>query len=157
MELSKPKQKFIENIGMFFETQRLPRLAGRMVGLLLINNPPEQTANEIGTALGMSKGSVSTMTRLLLQMGMIEKTSPFGAKRDYYRIHPRVSEQLLLARQGEFSQLLSLVEQGLTVLDSDDPASRQRLVEMSTMCKLVIAQVPKLIDQIHQIGEDELN
>src|SRR5574340_98744 len=139
MELSKPKQKFIENIGLFFETQRLPRLAGRMVGYLLISNPPEQTANEIGDTLGMSKGSVSTMTRLLLQMGMIEKLSPFGAKRDYYRIHPRVSERLLLARQGEFEHLLSLVDQGLEILEEENETSQQRLVELSSMCRLVVA------------------
>lgn len=148
MELSKEKQKFIENIGMFFETQRLPRLAGRMVGLLLISNPPEQTASEIGGTLGMSKGSVSTMTRLLMQMGMIEKVSPFGSKRDYYRIHPRVSEQLLLARQGEFAQLLNLVEQGLAVLVDEESGSKKRLIEMSTMCRLVIGEVPKLIEQM---------
>lgn len=154
MELSRSKQKFIENIGMFFETQRLPRLAGRMVGLLLISNPPEQTTNDIGETLGMSKGSVSTMTRLLMQMGMIEKVSPFGSKRDYYRIHPRVSERMLQARQGEFEQLLSLVEQGLEILDAEDESSRQRLVELSTMCKIVVAEVPKLVDQIQTARQE---
>lgn len=154
MELSKPKQKFIENIGLFFETQRLPRLAGRMVGYLLISNPPEQSAVEIGETLGMSKGSVSTMTRLLLQMGMIEKVSPFGVKRAYYRIHPRVSERLLLARQGEFEQLLHLVEQGLETLETEDETSQQRLAELSTMCKLVIDEVPNLISQIQAVRQE---
>lgn len=154
MELSEEKKKFIENIGMFFETQRLPRLAGRMVGFLLISNPPEQTATEIGETLGMSKGSVSTMSRLLMQMGFVEKVSPFGTRRDYYRIHPDAAEQLLLTRQVEFSQLLNLVNQGLAVMESENQVSQQRLVEMSKMCQLVIDEVPKLIDQLQNARND---
>jgi len=154
MELNNEKKRFIENIGLFFETQRLPRLAGRMVGYLLICDPPEQTANEIGGMLEMSKGSVSTMTRLLMQMGMIEKVSPFGTRRDYYRIHPRASEQLLLARQDEFSQLRNLVSQGLAVLDNEDQTSQQRLIEMRAMCQLVVDEVPHLIEQLRKVRQD---
>lgn len=154
MELNNEKKRFIENIGLFFETQRFPRLAGRMVGYLLICDPPEQTANEIGGMLEMSKGSVSTMSRLLMQMGMIEKVSPFGARRDYYRIHPRASEQLLLARQVEFSQLRNLLSQGLAVLEKEDQTSQQRLTEMRAMCQLVVDEVPHLIEQLRNVQQN---
>ena len=40
---------------------------------MLICDPPAQSAGELADVLGASKGSLSTMTRLLIQVGLIER------------------------------------------------------------------------------------
>ncbi len=50
------------------------RMAGRMLGWLLICDPPHQSMNAIADVLQASKGSISTMTRLLIQLDLIERT-----------------------------------------------------------------------------------
>jgi len=41
------KLHFIEDIGLFFEQLGLPRMAGRILGVLLISDPPAQSIDDI--------------------------------------------------------------------------------------------------------------
>lgn len=146
------KRQFTENIGMFFESQHLPRMAGRIMGWLLICVPAHQTANEIGETLEMSKGSVSTMTRLLIQMGMIEKVSRIGERREYYRILPIINGKILRSRLEEFSQLNNLVNQGLALMNEETPEDQERLNNLNKMCSLVTQSLSITIFQIENAG-----
>lgn len=67
---------YAERIAVFYEKAGgIPRMAGRIMGWLLICDPPQQNAAELGQVLSASKGSISTMTRWLLQIGLINKTA----------------------------------------------------------------------------------
>ncbi|HYF62461.1 MAG TPA: MarR family transcriptional regulator, partial [Herpetosiphonaceae bacterium] len=80
------QMEFVERVALTYERSGLPRIAGRILGWLLICDPPAQTAGELAAALGASKGSISTMTRMLVSMGLIEHTSKRGDRRDYFHI-----------------------------------------------------------------------
>ena len=60
---AKDKQ-FVEEVGIVFEQTGLPRMAGRILGWLLIAEPPHQSTEQLINALMASKGSISSMTRL---------------------------------------------------------------------------------------------
>ncbi|MEJ2288705.1 MAG: MarR family transcriptional regulator, partial [Deinococcales bacterium] len=79
---------FIEEIGLAIEGQGLPRMAGRVLGALLVADPPEQSADELVATLHASRSSVSTMTRLLEGAGLIERVSRPGDRKLYYRNRP---------------------------------------------------------------------
>ena len=67
------KRHFIEDISLYFEQMGLPRMAGRVLGVLLIAEPPQQSLNDLCEMLQASKSSVSTTTRLLIEMGLIDR------------------------------------------------------------------------------------
>ena len=67
------KKLLIEELGIIFKEVGLPRMAGRILGWLLICNPPYQSAAELSAVVGGSKGSISSMTRLLIQGGLMER------------------------------------------------------------------------------------
>ena len=50
------KQHFVEEVALVFEEIGLIRMAGRILGWLLISNPPYQSADELAEALQASKG-----------------------------------------------------------------------------------------------------
>ena len=66
------EKHFVEEVGLFFEQSGMPRMAGRILGWLLISDPSHQTTSELAEVLLASKGSISTMTRLLIRIGLIE-------------------------------------------------------------------------------------
>ncbi len=66
-------------LALFFEEMGFPRMAGRILGWLLICDPPEQSAGQLAGVLQASKGSLSTMTRLLIQMGLVERVGLPGS------------------------------------------------------------------------------
>ena len=88
------EKNFVEEVGIVFEQTGLPRMAGRIFGWLLISDPSHQTMHELTEALHASKASISNTTRMLIQMGFVERISLPGHRRDYYRIKPGVWYQL---------------------------------------------------------------
>jgi DNA-binding MarR family transcriptional regulator len=77
--------QFIERMGMLTEEDGLPRIAGRIFAYLLVT-PEECSLDDIATALGVSRASVSTDARRLAQMGLVERRGRPGDRRDYYSI-----------------------------------------------------------------------
>ncbi|MBM0741904.1 MarR family transcriptional regulator [Phormidium sp. CLA17] len=122
--------QFIEEVGLSFESVSLPRMAGRVFGWLLISNPPHQSPAELADILQASKGSISTMTRLLVQLSLIERISLPRQRRDYFRIKPNAWVELSKQRLAQITAFRKLAEQGLKLMEQDDPLLLQRLEEM---------------------------
>ncbi len=75
---------FVEHMGILGEDGHMPRIAGRLLGLFLIETRP-LSLRDLADRLKVSKASVSTNTRLLAAAGMIERVSMPGDRQDYYR------------------------------------------------------------------------
>jgi len=114
------QQRFVEEVGLFFEQRGLPRMAGRILGWLLICDPPHQTASELADALLASKGSISSMTRMLIRLGIIERTVLPGQRRDYFLIKPDAWNAVMKESLTKISEFRSLLERGLEMLEGKD-------------------------------------
>jgi DNA-binding transcriptional regulator GbsR (MarR family) len=144
------KQHFVEDVAVVFEEIGLTRMAGRILGWLLISTPPHQSADELAEALQASKGSISTMTRLLIQLDLIERTGIPGDRRDYFRMKPDVWAQLLQARMSQITDLHQLAEEGLELLEAEPPELRQRIQDMHDLYSYVETELPILIERWEQ-------
>ena len=87
-------RQFIERVGVLSETEGLPRIAGRIFGLLLVT-PGEFSLDEMAEVLGVSKASISTDARRLELAGIVVRSSRPGDRRDYYAIAPNALRQSL--------------------------------------------------------------
>lgn len=123
--------QFVEEVALGLERQGLFRMAGRVVGWLLICDPPEQTFNQLVEALQASKGSISTAMKVLVPGGLVERVSRPGERRDYYRVRPGVWPALARSRAVEqYGAFKNLTEQGLRMLAHTPPDRRRRLQEI---------------------------
>jgi DNA-binding transcriptional regulator GbsR (MarR family) len=77
--------QFVERMGLALEADGLPRIAGRIFGLLLVSEDA-RSLDELAAELRVSKASVSTNARLLEHRGVLEQVSRPADRRDYYRI-----------------------------------------------------------------------
>lgn len=134
---------FVEEVGLSFELVGLPRMAGRIFGWLLISNPPHQSLNELAEILQASKGSISTMTRLLIQISLIERISLPGQRRDYFRIKLNAWSQLAEQHLAQIIAFRKLAERGLELFEDEDPL-RQRLEEMHDVHAFLERELPIL-------------
>lgn len=87
MEQKDPVQDFVETMGLRFQDQQMPRIAGRLFGLLLLEGGPF-SFGELADRLQVSRGSISTNARLLENIGLVERVAKPGDRQDYYRIVP---------------------------------------------------------------------
>ncbi len=81
--MSAEEERFIESMGLFFERQGVPRIGGRILGLLLLADKP-LAPGEIAELLRVSPASVSTNIRQLQASGTVEPASIPGDRRHYY-------------------------------------------------------------------------
>ncbi|MDQ3557292.1 MAG: MarR family transcriptional regulator [Gemmatimonadota bacterium] len=119
-------EQFVEKMGLFFEADGLPRISGRVLGLLLLT-PGECSLDDLAELLQVSKASVSTNTRLLDGMGIVERASRPGDRRDYYRIAHDMQGRMLERRIERMRGLNALIEEGQRTVTVEDPEVQARL------------------------------
>lgn len=149
-ERQSEKKEFMEDVGTLFEQTGLPRMAGRIIGCLLISDPPHQTTSELTDALMASKGSISTMTRFLIRIGLIERISLPGQRRHHFRIKPGAWHQLLTDTVDQTIAFRRLMERGLELIEDKDHANRQWLEEMRNMYAFFEREFPVLLERWEQ-------
>jgi len=142
------RQRFLEEFGVLFEQHGLPRMAGRILGWLLISNPPHQSTDEMAEALMASKGSISTTTRLLIQFNLIERFSFPGVRHDYFRVKPGACYQMLRDSLVHITTMRQLCERALELLEGK--ANREQLEEMRDMYALFEREFPILLERWEQ-------
>lgn len=102
--------RFVERWGIFFEDEGLPRIAGRMIGLLMLS-PSPRTLDDIAETLGVSKASVSTDARRMAERGFLQRSSRPGDRRDYYAIAPDGFQRGLEQKIRSFQAMRALCEE----------------------------------------------
>jgi DNA-binding transcriptional regulator GbsR (MarR family) len=114
----------MEDIGLFYESHGVPRIGGRILALMLVTEG-ELSADQIAKRLNVSRGSVSTNVRLLVNIGLVEKGTIPGDRLDYFRFSSSAWENVFAIRQKAFLHLQKLAQQGLAALPDDIPARRR--------------------------------
>jgi DNA-binding transcriptional regulator GbsR (MarR family) len=140
------KQLFVEKAGLHFMQLGMPRMAGRIFGWLLISDSPTATMGELVKALKASKGSISSMTRLLIRMQLIELASRAGERRDFYGIREDAWVNALSARVEQARDFRKLAERGLEALAEEPPSRRERLKEMLGVFSFLERELPLLTE-----------
>jgi len=124
-----PRDKLVEDFGLFFENYGLPRIFGRMYGLLVLTDQPQLSLEQIANELKISKASVSTMARKLQAMTMIEKSTVPGDRRDYYHVSEATHINMMREKLKAALNLSSLIRRGAR-LEGLSPPTLQRLRRM---------------------------
>ena len=137
---------YIEEVGRYFETLGWPRMAGRLVGALMVADPREQSAADLATQLHASRGSISTMSRLLISTGVAERRTRRGDRRDYYRLKDDAWVSTLEARVGHLRDLKKLGESGLA-LGLPNGTARGSLEALVDLCGFYERELPALTDR----------
>lgn len=81
--VSAEEERFIESMGLFFERQGVPRIGGRILGLLLLAETP-LALGELAKLLRVSPASISTNIRQLQASGLVDPASIPGDRRHYF-------------------------------------------------------------------------
>lgn len=141
---------FIEDIGLFFEKIGMPRMAGRILGALLISDPPAQSITELAERLRASKSSISIMARLLVENGLIERVASPLPRRDYYRFKP--GGWVIYMRQwlGLMSALHDITERGLALMESKPAELKERLMEAHDLFSTVEEEFPAILERVEK-------
>lgn len=145
--MEEERRRFIEDFGLMFEQFGASRMVWRVVAALLIADPQEQSAEELAETLQASRGSISQATRLLIELGVVRRTTRPGERRDYFSIKPHVWPELMRREMAELSRFRELASRGLTITDLAGPESRTNLEEMRDFYTFWERELPTLLEK----------
>lgn len=138
---------FAEDVGVVMEHTGIPRIAGKIYALLLITHRPHLSADEIADTLHASRASVSTMTRLLLRAGLVDKVGITGERKTYYRLKPGATADLLRGSLSQLTVFRKAIEHGLTLVRDRSSQAGRRLQELLDFFIFFEREFPLLIDR----------
>ena len=147
---------FVDDVAGFFAREGLPLISGRVIGWLLISDPPEQSAAQIAEALQVSRSSISTAARLLTPSGLVEGVRRRGERQEYFRIAADGWSRMLERRYAQAAGFREVTERGLRVLEDAAPQRRERLVGVNRLYGFLETELPAVLQRWRDGQEDHL-
>jgi DNA-binding transcriptional regulator GbsR (MarR family) len=148
--LRKEMISFVEDMGIIYEEMGLYRMAGRVIGWLLICDPPYQSPKELADVLGASKGAISTIIRWLVNSGLIEKIGIPGHRSSYYQIKSGAWLEITKTKTAFHKHLRKLAGRGLNLINNQSDESKKRLNEMHALQAFFEREIPLLLKRFEK-------
>jgi hypothetical protein len=142
------ERRFADELGHFWEDAGGTRMAGRVLGALLLADPPGMSSSQLCEFLGVSAGSVSTATRELLRPGLAVRVSVPGERQDYFRATFGANmPQFLHSRMELTRRWERLMRQGGGLAAGKDPLVGHQLEEIREFYEFLEAEYAGILDR----------
>lgn len=128
--MDEAKEGYVEDFGLLFEGVGGSRMVGRVLGLLLISETPELSADKIAACLRASQGAISNATRTLVRIGLVRRLTRPGERRAYFRVNPDAWQETTRQQIAGSNAFREMAERGLDLTGLDEPESRRGLEAM---------------------------
>jgi DNA-binding transcriptional regulator GbsR (MarR family) len=138
--MDRAQQVFVDKMGQAAEMDGMSPIAGRLFAVLLLSEKP-RSLDELAEALGVSKASVSTDARRLLERGTVERVSHPGDRRDYYELAPDFFAKVIRTRVARWRRIQQLVGTVRETPGDLPPAVRERFASIDEIHSFVVDRV----------------
>jgi hypothetical protein len=134
---------YVERWARMVESQGQTRISGRIYAHLATAEEPYLSLQELADQLGVSRASVSTNTRHLIDLGMVQRVAVPGSRGEHYGLDIH-GTQSMLARAAQAARLLeALAVEGVALQPRAITPGTQSLRAMSE----VYARIAETIEQ----------
>ena len=114
---SQTESEFVESLGLILQTEGFPRIAGRLLGVFVLRGGP-LSFQELCDMLQVSRGSVSTNTRLLVSLGAVERVAVTGERQDYFRLADTPYERMAAGQVERAQQARDRLRKGRDAIEN---------------------------------------
>ena len=140
------ERQFAEEFGVIGERVGMPRMVARLLGWMLICQPPTQSIAELSEALGVSRASISIATRLLQASGLLRRVAEPGARSYRFEVDPGFFAGQFNAA-NPFGLLRAVLDHGVAVAGGEGDPRAARLREARDFYAFVERAVPEAIER----------
>ncbi|GAA2899878.1 siderophore transport transcriptional regulator MmpR5 [Streptosporangium fragile] len=120
-----PLLEWVERVAMYLARDGVPPIAGRVLGWLMICDPPEQSAGQISAAIGASRASLTSNLRLLSSMGFLAWRTRPGERTVYYRMAEDAWMAVVRKQIAGIASFLDITREGLDLVGPDDDRAQR--------------------------------
>ncbi|MGR3793183.1 GbsR/MarR family transcriptional regulator [Vannielia sp. SX4] len=141
------RDEFIEKIGLLMQSDGLPRTAGRVMGALVWEGSPVAFC-DLATELQVSRGSISTATRALIDRRMIRRVTKPGDRQDYFQLAEKSYETMVEDLSLKFHRRSEELYATLDGVPECEPEIRERVRAYSETLESVAKKIGELVKEM---------
>lgn len=117
---------FIEKIGVIAQTEGLPRIAGRVLAMLLYDGE-RVSFGQLAEALQVSRGSVSSSVRMLESQQLIKRVAKAGDRQDYFQVVDNAFANMVEGAATRARRAAAEIEESLQDIPASETGPRKRV------------------------------
>jgi DNA-binding transcriptional regulator GbsR (MarR family) len=140
-------RQFIEHIAMTFDGLGFPRMAGRVLFVIMCAEEEALTAAEIADRLGVSPAAVSGAVRYLIQLQMLRREPVPGSRRDRYRIAGDAWYEVSAVKAAAYKIFAEITDEGVEALGGPDTRAGARVAQMRDFYEFLYDEIPVLLEK----------
>ncbi|MGP7998897.1 MAG: GbsR/MarR family transcriptional regulator [Streptosporangiaceae bacterium] len=142
---------FADQAGSFYAREySFPPVTGRLLGYLIVCDPPQQTINELAEALLASRSAITGAVRQLESFQAVRRTRAAGDRLDRVSLNPAAGLQPRGFSPAPYQEQAALAREALALL-AGAPAERRAVLEDAAAFYDFLAQrLPEVLDEWHQ-------
>ena len=138
---------FVEQMARILADWGLPRMASRVLFVLMSADEHALTAGELAERLEVSPAAISGAVRYLIQINMVAREPVPGSRRDRYRLADDSWYEVTLAKMTLIKTLADFADQGVTAAGGSRTPAGARLANMRDFYVFVQEAMPELLDK----------
>ncbi len=143
------ERHFVEELGVLFEGHGSQRMMGRIVGRLLLCDPPHQSSGELADYLLASRGAISTASRALIAAGFIERTAVAGQRSTYFRIRDGAWARSIEGQLLRIRMMREVADRGVALTDGASDSVQGRMRDFRDIFLFWEQEMPLLMEHWH--------
>ena len=137
------ERAFVEQTAVLLAANGLPKVYGRLLGRLMVCDPPDQSLSQLSAWLGIGKSAISPALRTLVAMGRVRE-APRAGREAWYRIDHDAWLTALEHDRGRVASVRALAEAGLAEMAEAPPERTQRLRDLRDLNRMAEARLTTL-------------
>src|ERR1700753_287075 len=130
--------------GFYAREYGFPPVAGRLLGYLLICQPPQRTIAELSAELQASRTAITGAVTLLERYHAVRKTRSAGQRADHVGLDPRALDPTGFAAESYRTQA-TLARAALALLAGDESGRRAIIAEAAEFYDFLVERMPALL------------
>ncbi|NDV85761.1 MarR family transcriptional regulator [Aurantimonas aggregata] len=142
--------RLIERMGDHLEAEGMPRIAGRIFGLMIIE-PDLVSFGALAERLEVSRASISTNARLLEDKGLLARVRVPGQRQDFYRLADQPYVNMLRGVAARMSETLATLATAHDDLPPEAGVERARLEQARIFFETTLASLTELSAQLSSL------
>jgi DNA-binding transcriptional regulator GbsR (MarR family) len=145
MKPTRAQGEYIERIGRWWEKGTGSRTSGRILGWLMICDPPYQSSSQLSETLQVSAGSVSTQIRFMENLGIVERITFAGDRVSYFQLKPNVWTEIMWSELDQLKEWQEMAKLGAAVRPAERP---ERVDNIGFIADFLLRRWPSLMKDL---------
>jgi DNA-binding MarR family transcriptional regulator len=143
--LNDAETAFTDRVAGFYAREYgFPPVAGRLLGYLLICQPPQRTIADLSEELQASRTAITAAVSLLERYHAVRRTRSAGQRSDHVGLDPRALDPTGFAAESYRTQA-ALAREALDLLTDGEPERRAMIAEAAEFYEFLAERMPALL------------